>query len=256
MFILKKGVLFSTLKFSCATILIYKLTQSALRQVFMTNMNIQYYGHSCFKITTKPAGRGQDDVVIFMDPFSKEIGLRPPQGQANLVLVSHDHADHNNVGVLKGDPKVLDIPGEYSVLGVNIIGINSFHDNENGKERGRNTIFVLESEEIRICHLGDLGTDLTEKQLEEINGVNILMIPIGGKYTIDGEKAADIIKKIEPNLVIPMHYKIKGSTVDIDDEKKFCSEMGNCPKDAVSKISLKKKDLEEKSMEIILMAME
>lgn len=219
-------------------------------------MNIQYYGHSCFKITTKPAGRGQEEITVFLDPFSKEIGLRPPQGQASLVLVSHDHNDHSNTAVLKGDPKILDIPGEYSVSGVNIIGISSFHDNKNGRERGKNTIFILESEEIRICHMGDLGSDLSEKQLEEINGVNILMIPIGGKYTIDAEKAVDIIKKIEPNIIIPMHYKMKGSNMDIDDEKKFCSEMGNCPKDKMAKISLKKKDLEGKSMEVILMATE
>lgn len=219
-------------------------------------MNIQYYGHSCFKITTKPAGRGQEEITVFLDPFSKEIGLRPPQGQADLILVSHDHHDHNNISALKGDPRVLDIPGEYSVFGVNIIGINSFHDNKSGEERGKNTIFILESEEIRICHLGDLGSDLSEKQLEQINGVNILMIPIGGKYTIDGEKAVDIIKKIEPNIIIPMHYKIKGSNVDVDDEKKFCSEIGSCPSQKMAKISLKKKDLEEKSMEVILMATE
>ncbi len=219
-------------------------------------MNIQYYGHSCFKIITKPAGRGQEEITIFLDPFSKEIGLRPPQGQADLILVSHDHHDHNNVSALKGNPRVLDIPGEYSTFGVNIIGINSFHDNKSGEERGKNTIFILESEEIRVCHLGDLGSDLTEKQLEEINGVNILMIPIGGKYTIDGEKAVDIIKKIEPNIIIPMHYKIKGSNIDIDDEKKFCSEIGNCPREKMAKISLKKKDLEEKSMEVILMSAE
>jgi L-ascorbate metabolism protein UlaG (beta-lactamase superfamily) len=219
-------------------------------------MNIQYYGHSCFKITTKPAGRGQEDVIIFFDPFNKEIGLRPPQSQANLALVSHNHPGHNNIEALKGEPRVLDIPGEYSVLGVNIVGISSFHDEKDGKEKGGNTIFVLESEDIRICHLGDLGTDLNEKQLEEMNGVNILMIPVGGKYTLGGEKAEDIVRKIEPNIVIPMHYKMKGSTLDADDESKFCAEMGNCPKETVSKISIKKKELEEKSMEVVLMGTE
>ncbi|MDQ1283777.1 MAG: hypothetical protein QG620_125 [Patescibacteria group bacterium] len=219
-------------------------------------MQIQYYGHSCFKITTKPAGRGQEDVVIFIDPFDKSVGLRPPQGNANLVLVTHDHPDHNNVEALKGEPNVVDIPGEYSVRGVNIMGISSFHDAKEGAERGQNTIFVLESEEMRLCHLGDLGHDLSEKQLEAINGVDILMVPIGGKYTIDGEKACDLVRKIEPNVVIPMHYKINGSTVDVSDEKKFCSEMGNCPSQKVNRISLKKKDIEEKSMETILMSVE
>jgi L-ascorbate metabolism protein UlaG (beta-lactamase superfamily) len=219
-------------------------------------MQIQYYGHSCFKITTKPAGRGQDEVVIFIDPFDKSIGLRPPQGQANLVLVTHDHPDHNNVSALKGEPRVIDIPGEYSVFGVNIIGISSFHDEKGGAERGQNTIYVFETEEMRLCHMGDLGADLSEKQLEEINGVDILMIPVGGKYTIDGEKAADIVRKIEPKVVIPMHYKMPGLVADVSDEKKFCSEMGNCPKDKISKFTTEAKDIEEKSMEVILMGIE
>jgi len=219
-------------------------------------MNIQYYGHSCFKITTKPAGRGQEEVAIFVDPFDKAVGLRPPQGSADLVLVTHDHSDHNNVSALRGEPRVLDIAGEYSVKGVNVIGVRSYHDNQEGKELGQNTIFVLETEEIKICHLGDLGTDLSEKQLEEIDGVDILMIPIGGKYTIDYKKAIDIIKKIEPNVIIPMHYKVKGSTVDVDDEKKFCSEMSNCVLAKSSKINIKKKELEEKNMEVVILDVE
>lgn len=219
-------------------------------------MNIQYYGQSCFKITTKPAGRGQEDVNIFLDPFDKKIGLRPPQGQADLVLVSHHHMDHDNVAALKGDPAVLDIPGEYSVKGINIVGIDSFHDDKQGQERGHNTVFIFESEDIKIAHLGDLGCELSAKQLEELDGIDILMIPIGGKYTIDYKVAIDIIKKVEPKMVIPMHYKFPGLTVEIDDEKKFCNEIGNCSKEKPSKINIKKKDLEEKNMEIQLMSID
>jgi len=217
-------------------------------------MNIQYYGHSCFKITAKPAGRGQEDVTMFIDPFDKSIGLRPPQGQADLVLVTHEHPDHNNVEALKCDPSVVNIPGEYSVKGVNIVGLASEHGD--AQHSVLNTMFILETEDLKICHMGDLGVDLSEKQLEEIDGVDVLMVPIGGKYTIDGKKAAEMIKKIEPAIVIPMHYKITGSTVDIEDEKKFCNEMGNCPKEKVSKLNLKKKDLEGKSMEVVLMGIE
>lgn len=195
-------------------------------------------------------------MALFIDPFDKSIGLRPPQGSADLVLSTHGHHDHNNIEAIKGEPYVIDIPGEYSVKGINIVGITSFHDAKQGEERGLNTIFVFESEDMRICHMGDLGSDLTEKQLEDINGVDILMIPIGGKYTIDGKKAVDIIKKIEPKIIIPMHYKINGSNVDVDDEKKFCSEMGNCPRTKVSKFNVKKKDIEEKSMEVMLMGIE
>jgi L-ascorbate metabolism protein UlaG (beta-lactamase superfamily) len=221
-------------------------------------MIIQYYGHSCFKLTTKPAGRGQEDVTVFFDPFGKVIGLRPPQGQADIVLISHDHPDHNNAAALKGEPTVINIPGEYSLKGINIVGIDSLHDANEGKDRGHNTIFILETEELKICHLGDLGTDLDQKQLSEIDGVDVLMIPVGGgKYTIDGKKAEEIIKKIEPTIIIPMHYRIAGGAItDIDDEKKFCSEIGSCPREKVSKLNIKKKDLEGKVMEIVLMGIE
>lgn len=216
-------------------------------------MNIQYYGHSCFKITTKPAGRATDDIVIFFDPFDKEIGLRPPQGQASLVLVSHNHPDHNNVSALKGEPVVIDTAGEYSVKGVNIVGMEAYHDDKEGQERGKVNIFILETEGFKICHLSDLGGDLTPKQLEEIDGVDILLVPIGGKYTIDGKKASEIVRKIEPAMVIPMHYKMPGLSFEISDEKIFCDEMGKCPKEKVSKLTLKKKDLEGKNLEVVLM---
>ena len=219
-------------------------------------MNIQYYGHSCFKITTKPAGRATEDVVIFIDPFDKSIGLRPPQGQADVIFVTHNHHDHNNTEALKGEPIVINTPGEYSVKGINAFGIDTFHDDKEGSLRGRNTVFVIDSEDMKICHLGDLGTDLDSKQLEEIDGVDILFIPIGGKYTIDGKKAVEIIRKIEPAVIIPMHYKLKDSVIDIDDEKKFCNEMGNCPREKVAKINFKKKDLEGKTMEVVIMDIE
>ena len=221
-------------------------------------MIIQYYGHSCFKLTTKPAGRGQADVNVFFDPFDKAVGLRPPQGSADMVLVSHDHHDHNNVDAIKGEPQVIDIPGEYSVKGINVIGLPTFHDDKNGAEKGQNTVYILESEDMRVCHLGDLGTELSEKQYDIISGVDVLMIPIGGNYTINGEVAAKIIKKIEPKIVIPMHFKTKGLAVeiDVDDEKKFCEEMGNCPKERLAKLNIKKKDLESKNSEVIIMGME
>lgn len=219
-------------------------------------MNIQYYGHSCFKITTKPAGRATEDVTIFFDPFDKSIGLRPPQGQADIVFVSHPHHDHANTAALKGEPIIIDTPGEYSVKGVNALGIDTFHDSKGGEERGRNTIFIIESEDLKICHLGDLGTDLTPKQMEEIDGVDILMIPVGGNYTIDGKKAAELARKIEPAVIIPMHYKESGTTADIEDEKKFCAEIGICPAEKINKLVIKKKDLEGKPTDVVLMKAE
>ncbi len=216
-------------------------------------MNIQYYGHSCFKITTKPSGRATDEVVIFMDPFDKKIGLKPPQGKADIVFVSHNHYDHNNTDALKNNPLIVDTPGEFSIKNINVTGIEVFHDKKDGAERGLVTAFVLELEDMRICHLGDLGTELTSKQAEKINGIDILFIPIGGNYTLNGQEATKTIHKLEPKIVIPMHFKIKGTTADIEDEKGFCQEIGSCPSEKVNKINLRKKDLADKNMEVILM---
>ncbi len=218
-------------------------------------MNIQYYGHSCFKIITKPNGRNTESVTIFFDPFDKSIGLKPPQGRADIVFVSHtQHSDHNNVSVFKGDPIIIDTPGEYSIKGVSVTGVDSFHDDKEGAERGRNTIFVLETEGIKLCHLGDLGTELDAKQLEAIGEIDILFIPVGGKFTIDGKVAGKLVQKLEPKLVIPMHFKApKVKLAGITDEKEFCAEMGNCPKEKINKLTVKAKDLESKNMEIVLM---
>jgi len=140
-------------------------------------MIITWYGHSCFKIQTRPQ-RGAEEVVIFTDPFDKTVGLKPPQGNADIVLVSHDHFDHNNTASLKGDPFVIDACGEYSFKDVSIEGISSFHDNEKGQRKGLNNIYTIRSENMTVCHLGDLGHTLSEKQVEEIGDVDILMIPI------------------------------------------------------------------------------
>lgn len=217
-------------------------------------MNIQYYGHSCFKIITKPGGRNTDSVTFFIDPFDKYIGIKPPQGKADVVFISHtQHDDHNNHKAIKGDPIIIDTPGEFSVKGINVTGIDSFHDSEEGRERGRNTIFIFDVEDIKICHLGDLGTELSLEQIENIGDIDILLIPVGGNFTIDGKTAAKVAKKLEPSIIIPMHYKFPGIKVSISDEKEFCNEIGNCPKDKVGKITLKKKEMTDKNMEIVLM---
>lgn len=216
-------------------------------------MQIQYYGYSCFKITTKPEGRATDEITIFTDPFDKSVGLRPPQGHADVVFISHDHPGHNNHEALKGDPVIIQTPGEFAVKGINALGINSFHDGKEGINLGRNTIYIFESEGLKICHMGDLGHMPTSKQWEHLTDIDILFIPVGAKKTIDGTQAAEIAKKIEPKVIIPMHFKIKGMNDDIDDEKNFCSQIGNCPDEKVNKIVIKEKEIAEKVNEVILM---
>jgi len=215
-------------------------------------MQITWYGHACFKIQTKPH-RGAEEVIIFTDPFDKSIGLRPPQGNADVITVSHGHYDHSNVSALKGDPFVIDSPGEYSLKNIYFEGVDSLHDQQQGAERGRNTIFVIESEEIRICHLGDLGHLLNESQLEKITPVDVLMLPVGGIYTLDAVLAKKVVSQIEPAIILPMHYKVKGLKIDIAGANSFCSDMGT-QTEKMTRLSLRKKDLEEKGNKIILLS--
>lgn len=215
-------------------------------------MNIQYYGDYCFKISTKPAGRATDDIIIWTDPLEKGSGLRAPQGEADIVFLTHNDADVIKE-TLKGSPIVLDIPGEYAAKGVSAFGFLSYRDNVAGLERGQNTIFVFESEDIRVCFLGALGHDLTAELLDKLNGVDILFAPVGGADTFPAKKISEIVRKIEPSVVIPMHYKIAGLTLPLQTEKAFCDAIGSCPAMALPKLNIKKKDLEAKSMEVILL---
>lgn len=213
-------------------------------------MNISWYGQSCFRIQSK-------DLVLVTDPFDKKIGLKPPYGNADLVTISHSHLDHNNSDALKGDPFIVDCAGEYEVKKIVIKGIDSFHDSKEGAERGNNVIYRIEMEDIVMCHLGDFGQSaFTNGQLEKIGGVDILFIPIGGISTIDWKTAIELINEIEPSIIIPMRYKIKGLVGDylkMEGAENFCKEFGVSEKDAVDKFSIKKKDIIKDSSKVVLM---
>lgn len=212
-------------------------------------MTISWYGHSCFKINNQ-GGR----LTLITDPFEKKVGLNPPRVSADILTISHDHFDHNNKKSISGEPFIIEGPGEYEVKEVRINGIPSFHDKNKGKDRGENTIYCIEVDEIRLCHLGDFGQErLSTNQLEGIGQVDILMIPVGGKYTIDGREAVKIAEQIEPKIIIPMHYKIPGLEVDISNHKGFLKEMGLNGKTPIDKLTLKKKDLLGKEMEVVVM---
>lgn len=217
-------------------------------------MNIQYYGDYCFKITTKPSGRATEDVVIVTDVPEKGTGLRAPQGEAQIVLLSHQSLDAPELDVVKGNPIKLSVPGEYSAKGVSILGFSSVRDEEDGAKRGHNTIFLFETEEMTVCYLGALGAEPTPSVVEKLSGVDILFVPAGGVDTLPVSKIDELVKKIEPKVVIPMHYKIAGMTkADLPDVKPFCNAVGNCPKEALAKWNVKKKDIETKHLEVILL---
>ena len=213
-------------------------------------MIITWQGHSCFKIQDKI---GSDGVTVVTDPFSKEVGLKVPNCEADIVTISHDHYDHNNSAALRGQPLIINCAGEYDYKGILVEGIDSFHDDKEGKERGLNVIYRFEVEDISIVHLGDLGSPLDNGQLEKLAGTDILLIPVGGKYTLDAKKAVEVISQIEPRIVIPMHYKIKDLKIDIDPVDKFIKEIGVEPT-YEEKLKISKKDLPQEDMELVILS--
>lgn len=171
-------------------------------------VRIQWHGHACFRLTTA-AG-----LVIVTDPFDESVGYLFPRGAADVVTVSHEHFDHNCVGAVGGHPLVLKGAGVHDLgplgeksKGATIRGVASFHDSQQGRQRGPNTIFVFDLDGLRVVHLGDLGHQLTAQQVAELGEVDLLLVPVGGTYTLDGPAAAKVVEALRPALVIPMHYR-------------------------------------------------
>ena len=213
-------------------------------------MIITWQGHSCFKIQDKI---GPEGVTVVTDPYGKNTGLKVPNFEADIVTISHDHDDHNNASALRGNPFVIDCAGEYDFKGVLIEGIDSYHDNQKGTERGGNIIYRLEVDDVSIAHLGDLGGPLDSTQLEKLVGTDILLIPVGGKYTLDAKMAVEVISQIEPRIVIPMHYKTPDLKMDIDPVDKFVKELGLKPT-YEEKLKISKKDLPQEDMELVILS--
>jgi len=164
-------------------------------------MDITHLGHSAFKIRTRGA-------TVVTDPFDpKFVGLKFPPVEADIVTVSHDHQDHNQISLVKNPRKIISGPGEYEVLGVSILGFSSFHDEKKGALRGKNTIYVFEAEGLRLAHLGDLGEALTDEEVSRLGNIDVLFVPVGGVYTIGPKEAVRVVGEIDPYFIFPMHYK-------------------------------------------------
>jgi len=213
-------------------------------------MIITWQGQSCFKIQDK---LGIDGLTLTTDPFDKEIGLKVPNFEADIVTVSHDHHDHNNVSSLRGNAFIINTAGEYDYKNILIQGIDSYHDDKKGEERGKNIIFRIEMDDLSLCHLGDLGHSLSDEQLSKLSGIDILFVPVGGKYTLDAKKAVEVVSQIEPRIVIPMHYKIDGLKLDVDPVDAFIKELGINPT-YEEKLKIAKKDLPQEDMELVILS--
>jgi len=209
-------------------------------------MEISYLGHSAFKIRGKNA-------VLVTDPYGGDwVHLKFPRHiTADIVTVSHEHQDHNATGNLEGQPVIVRGPGEYEIKGVGIIGIAAFHDSQNGSERGKNTIYRIDIDGISVVHLGDLGHMLNTSQLETLDGVGVLLIPVGGVYTIDARGAVEVIREIDPAIVIPMHFG-RPELKEIADVKTFLKEIDREGLSPQPKLTLTKDKLPEE-MQVVLL---
>ena len=177
-------------------------------------MKIEYLGHSCFKLTESTG------TSVVCDPYDPSVGYDMPRLTADAVTVSHKHYDHDYINAVDGNPTVIDKECSQDLSGVEINAIKSFHDGQRGKARGENVIFKFRMDGIDICHLGDLGEACSSELIDLLLPVNVLLIPVG-TYTIDAEMAKEYVDRIMPDVVIPMHYREKGCTLDIDKVDEF-----------------------------------
>jgi L-ascorbate metabolism protein UlaG (beta-lactamase superfamily) len=180
-------------------------------------VEIIFLGHSCFRLRGK-------EVALVTDPFQSPQYAEPLKAQADIVTISHDHPGHNNAAAVGGEPRVITGPGEYEIRGVLISGVAAFHDGESGKQLGRNTLYVIQMDDLRLCHLGDLGHVLSTEQVDEIGTVDVLFVPARG-HVLDTVKAAEVISQIEPSIIVPMHYS-SSDEAGLASIEKFCHEMG------------------------------
>lgn len=166
-------------------------------------MKIQWFGQSCFRLTAK------NGLKIVMDPYHDMLGYKLPEIDANIVTVSHNHGDHNNVGAVKGDFVPIKEPGVFLQEGIEIKGVPTFHDNVSGDKRGKNVVYTFKIDGLNVCHCGDLGHLLSPEQIRKIGKVDILLLPIGGRAVLDAGGATEVMRQLKPAVVIPMHYRTK-----------------------------------------------
>ncbi len=208
-------------------------------------MDITWLGHSCFKLKSKNG-------TVITDPFDSSSGYQLGKVTANIVTVSHDHPNHCCIDGIGGAPKIISGPGEYEVAGIFVYGVRTFHDTEKGQQNGKNTCYLIEIDDIKVCHLGDLGHVPTAAQVDEISDADVLMIPVGGATTIDAVTAVEIVNLLSPKFVIPMHYKTDAYKAELDSLDKFLKEIGAKDVSPVPKLSVSKAML-PLEMDIVVM---
>lgn len=208
-------------------------------------MEIAWLGHSCFRL------RGREAVVL-MDPYEKSVGYSLGRPSAEIVTISHAHPGHNGVSAVAGSPKVIQGPGEYEIANVLIAGLPTFHDEVQGQKLGKNTVYFLQLEEVNLCHLGDLGHVPSAEQLEELSEVDVLFIPVGGVTTINAVQAAEMVRLLDPKLVVPMHFRTEKGRSDLDPVSRFLQEMGLKDVAVESRVNVSRSNLPKETRVVVL----
>jgi len=212
-------------------------------------MKIKWLGHSTFQI--------KSESTLVIDPHNPEAGGRLPDDlTADTVLVTHGHMDHNFTQAVSGNPQIFSQLGDFESGEYKIRGVASFHDNSEGTQRGSNIIYKISAEGLRLCHMGDLGHVLNAKEIQELGEVDILMIPVGGYYTIDANEAVQVVKQLSPKIVLPMHYKPKNSDIvyNITGVDPFCGLIGWEVISEVDGISINTVNLSSMSHKVVVFA--
>lgn len=195
-------------------------------------MEITWLGHSSFLIEDSKGRK------ILTDPFDETVGYALYRGKPDIITISHHHFDHDYVALMPQNVQKLDSPGVFNIDGIKITGISTFHDKSKGSKRGRNTIFIMEADGYRICHLGDLGYVLTPSEIESLGKIDVLMIPVGGVFTIDAAEAEALSKDIGSHIILPMHYKTPALNFELSGVEAFSSRMGDSEKIDSNKLTL------------------
>jgi L-ascorbate metabolism protein UlaG (beta-lactamase superfamily) len=210
-------------------------------------VDITWLGLACFRI------RGSQAVVV-TDPFPPGLGYTLGKQTADIVTVSHPHPSHSYDAGISGEHRLVKGPGEYEISGVLILGLGTFHDSVKGQSRGKNTIYLMEIDGVNVLHLGDLGHMLGDEQVEEIGNVDILLLPVGGIATINAAMAAEVIRKLEPKVVIPMHYKTEKNGRDLEPVDNFLKEMGQAQIEPRPKLTVSRNTLPISTQVVVLTA--
>jgi L-ascorbate metabolism protein UlaG (beta-lactamase superfamily) len=211
-------------------------------------MKVKWLGHACFLITSK------DGLKVLTDPYAVGGGINyaPIKETADIVLVSHGHDDHSNVSAVQGKPEVVKGDGIKTVKGIQFKGIAAYHDEAQGGQRGPNTIFYFTLDGIKLCHLGDLGHLLSPDQVNEIDAVDILFIPVGGFFTIDAPAASQVCDQLKPKVVIPMHFKTSKCAYPIAGVEDFIKGKKNVKRVEDSEVDFEQEKLSA-TTEIVLL---